>query len=173
MAIIKNTKYGTKDTVKQTLQYSHVPCDAIQDLRNDTILLKNEGEERKKRLTILERNVNGLTKTVNDNNILQNDALGIREKNNGERKKQIQKAFDRISEVKEHTEDEDKSLRQLLVDNQLKLAKIEGLIEGQGIKQTEHDKQETTKLDRKDKYILAILGIIVTVCIFVAGLLIR
>ena len=159
MALIKDTPHGKKETVKQSLTYSHVPCDAVIDLQR-------QGEERGKRLTTLES-------TVRTNDILVKDALGIREKNNGERKKQIERAFKRITEVKEHTEDEDKSLRQLLVDNQLKLAKIEGLIEGQGIKQTEHDKQETTKLDRKDKYILAILGIIVTVCIFVAGLLIR
>ena len=159
MALIKDTPHGKKETVKQSLTYSQVPCDAVIDLQR-------QGEERGKRLTTLES-------TVRTNDILVKDALGIREKNNGERKKQIERAFKRITEVKEHTEDEDKSLRQLLVDNQLKLAKIEGLIEGQGIKQTDHDKQETTKLDRKDKYILAILGIIVTVCIFVAGLLIR
>jgi DNA-binding HxlR family transcriptional regulator len=40
-------------------------------------------------------------------------------------------------------------------------------------KEAKEDKTKTSKLDRIDKYIIAALGIIVTVCLFVAGLLIR
>jgi hypothetical protein len=163
-ALIKQTdRTPHPEDVKRTLQHSSVPC-------KDVIELRQQGKERGKRLTNLE-------KKVEEGFILIFDALGIREKTNGERKKQIQEALTKISEVKEETETENKSLRDILVEMQIEQAEIKGFIKGQDKRELQHDKQEakveretTRKWDRIDKYIIASLGIIVTVCIFIAGL---
>ena len=155
MALIKNSEHAKKEEVKQSLSYSHVPCDAVIDLQR-------EGKERGKRLTLLES-------TVRTNDILVKDALGIREKNNGERKKQIEEAFSRITEIKEQTEDEDKSLRELLIENKVQVAEIKGYIQGQDKREVIHDRKESREFDlwnkKYNKYI-ALLTIIAIILAF-------
>ena len=95
--------------------------EAHEDQLNTLVL---QGDQRNKRLTAVE-------KKVEEGFILIFEALGIREKTNGERRRQIQEAFNKISEVKQHTDNEDKSLRDLLIENKVELAEIKGFIKGQ------------------------------------------
>lgn len=142
-----------------------IPCKELKKLQE-------EGKVREKRLSNLE-------KIVEENNILQNDALGIKKKENGERQKQIEEALKRISEIGNKTEDEDKNLRQLLIEVQLEVAKLSGYIQGQDKREADKIKTDALdltekgiKVDRVDKYMIMILTSIIGVALFVAGLLI-
>jgi hypothetical protein len=149
----------------------------IEDHESKFDRLAQQGEDRGTRLSKVE-------KKVEEGFILLFDALGIREKSNGERKIQIQEALAKISEVKEESETDSKSLRDMLVEMQIEQAEIKGYIKGQDKREAtetkQHDddiKQEEIEmadkkwhLDRMDKWLIAILTIIVATCGIIAGL---
>ncbi|MBZ2166335.1 hypothetical protein [Methanobacterium spitsbergense] len=168
--------------MKQTKNASPLIHDEalINDHESKLNDLKTQGKTRGQRLTELE-------KKVEEGFILLFDALGVREKTNGERKKQVEQALARISEIGEKAENEDKNLRELLLENKVSLARLEGIMLGQdkreAVETKQHDdeiKQEELEnadkkwhLDRFDKYLIGTLTSIVAICGIVAGLLIR
>lgn len=88
--------------------------------------LCEQGKERNKRLTTLE------TK-VKDDNTLIFDTLGIKLKDNGERKKQIQNALDRISTMEtlaEYKETKEETIFAMVYETRDIVMKFKGYMEG-------------------------------------------
>ena len=75
----------------------------------------------------------------------------------------------RLREIKEQTEDEDKSLRELLIENKVQVAEIKGYIQGQDKREVIHDRKESREFDlwnkKYNKYI-ALLTIIAIILAF-------
>jgi len=67
---------------------------------------------------------------LKDDNVLIKEALGIKNKENGERDKQIKEAYKKMSVIGEKAEEEDKNLRQLIQETREDMAEIKGFLQG-------------------------------------------
>jgi Fe2+ transport system protein B len=81
----------------------------------------------------LRRDMNNGYKSINelkDDNVLIKEALGIKNRENGERDKQIKEAYKKMSVIGEKAEEEDKNLRQLIQETREDMAEIKGFLQG-------------------------------------------
>lgn len=69
-------------------------------------------------------------KILKEDNILIKDQLGVKEKKNGKRDRQLKDAWKRITEVGDKAEEEDKTLNDKVTNMQLDLAEIKGYMKG-------------------------------------------
>ena len=114
--------------------------------------LFKQGEERKRRLTKLE-------KRVEDDNTLIFDTLGIKLKDNGERKKQIAHALDRISKIEtreEYKEHKEETIFAMVYETRETLARLEGYIDGSN-KATE---QKERLWNKNYNYVILVIAIV-------------
>jgi hypothetical protein len=104
--------------------------EAHEDILNNLLL---QGNERNKRLTSVEQQLIRKEKEDKDNSTLLFDTLGIKLKDNGERKKQIAHALDRIKRIEtreEYKEHKEETIFAMVYEIRDKVSKFEGYLEG-------------------------------------------